>query len=183
MAKRQYEERDLDGLEVTLRMIIEKDPGAARAYHLLGTLYLERKDEETALRIFSEAVNLFPRDPMLHHDLGTLYYKRGFHELARQELSKALEVAPHFPKAEQARKLLLSLKQIRLGQPLEESPPPPLPPPPVVPQENPDVVVDAPVQPPDEPTAQADPEPAPQEQGQTGDQPPPPETGTEIGGE
>ena len=172
MAKRQYEERDLDGLETTLRKIIEKDPGAARAYHLLGTLYLERKDEETALRIFSEAVNLFPRDPMLHHDLGTLYYKRGFHELARQELSKALEVAPSFPKAEQTRKLLLSLKQMRPDQPLQESPPPPPPPPP---QDSPDVLVDAPAQNVDEPTAQVNPDPT--EQGQTGDQPPPPETG------
>jgi hypothetical protein len=157
VAKRQYEVRDLDGLESTLRKIIEKDPGAARAYHLLGTLYLERKDEETALRIFSEAVNLFPRDAMLHHDLGTLYYKRGFTELARQELSKALEVAPNFPKAEQTRQLLLSLREIKPDQPLQEPPPPPLVPS-STPQNNMNVQGETPEQKVDEPAAQENPE-------------------------
>lgn len=110
MAKQQYAERDLRSLEDTLRKIIEIDPGASRAYHLLGTVYLERKEEEAAFRIFSEAVNLFPQDPMLRYDLGALYYKRELYDLARQELSKALEITPHFPKAPQTRQLLLSLQ-------------------------------------------------------------------------
>jgi tetratricopeptide (TPR) repeat protein len=109
-AKQQYAERDLRSLEDTLRRIIEIDPRASRAYHLLGTVYLERKEEESAFRIFSEAVNLFPQDPMLRYDLGALYYKRELYDLARQELSKALEIAPHFPKAQQTRQLLLSLQ-------------------------------------------------------------------------
>jgi serine/threonine protein kinase len=173
VAKRQYEERDLEGLETTLRKIIEKDPEAARAYHLLGMVYMERKDEEAALRIFSEAVNLFPRDPMLHHDLGALYYKRGFHELARQELSKALEIAPDFPKAEESRQLLMALGKPGTLQPVVEAPP-------LGPdsQTNPDSPEKMPEQKMDEPPPQADPESPVEGKPQIPNEPAPPSTGS-----
>lgn len=174
VAKRQYEERDLDGLETTLRKIIERDPDAGRAYHMLGLVYLERKDEESALRIFSEAVTLFPRDPMLHHDLGTLYFKKGFHELARQELSKALEISPNFPKAEQTRKLLMALGKGGPLQPLVEAPPPS---PPVQPNlENPGEVMEQKL---DDPSTQANPDPPTEGEPQNPNEPPPPEASSE----
>ncbi len=174
VAKRQYEERDLEGLETTLRKIIEKDPEAARAYHLLGMVYMERKDEEAALRIFSEAVNLFPRDPMLHHDLGALYYKRGFHELARQELSKALEISPDFPKAEESRQLLMALRKAGPLQPVVEAPPPP-----PGPQSNPNSPEKTPDQKMDEPPPQANPESPAEGESQIPNEPAPPNTGSE----
>jgi tetratricopeptide (TPR) repeat protein len=174
IAKRQYEERDLDGLETTLRKIIERDPEAGRAYHMLGLVYLERKDEESALRIFSEAVTLFPRDPMLHHDLGTLYFKKGFHELARQELSKALEISPNFPKAEQTRKLLMALGKGGPLQPLVEAPPPS---PPVQPNlENPGEVMEQKL---DDPSTQANPDPPTEGEPQNPNEPPHPEASSE----
>jgi Flp pilus assembly protein TadD len=171
VAKRQYEERDLEGLETTLRKIIEKDPEAARAYHLLGIVYMERKDEEAALRIFSEAVNLFPRDPMLHHDLGALYYKRGFHELARQELSKALEIAPNFPKAEESRQILMALGKGGPLRPVVEAPPPS-----PASQSNPDHPVDAPEQKMDQPQPQANPGSSAEGGSQVPNEPAPPTT-------
>jgi tetratricopeptide (TPR) repeat protein len=174
VAKRQYEERDLDGLETTLRKIIEKDPEAARAYHLLGMVYIERKDEEAALRIFSEAVNLFPRDPMLHHDLGALYYKKGFHELARQELSKALEISPNFPKAEESRQLLMALEKTGPLRPVVE-PPPPLP----DSQPNPDHPETVMEQKMDEPLPQAHPESPTEGEPQGPHEPVLPQTGSE----
>ncbi len=174
VAKQQYDERDLEGLETTLRKIIEKDPEAARAYHLLGMVYLERKDEETALRIFSDAVTLFPRDPMLHHDLGALYYKKGFHELARQELSKALEISPNFPKAEESRNLLMALGKAGPLRPVVE-------PPPHSPhfQPNPDHPEKMMEQKIDEPPPQADPDSPANDEPQSPNEPAPPMTGSE----
>jgi serine/threonine protein kinase len=173
VAKRQYEERDLEGLETTLRKIIEKDPEAARAYHLLGMVYMERKDEEAALRIFSEAVNLFPSDPMLHHDLGSLYYKRGFHELARLELSKALEISPNFPKAEESRQLLMALQKTGPLHPVVE------PPPPSPPQPNPDHTGEMIEQKTDEALPQSNAEPTAEGEPQDLPEPTPPEAGSE----
>jgi len=104
--KLAYHQGNLDTMERKLRQIIELTPNSSKAYHLLGTVYLNRNDKETALRIFSEAVSTFPNDPLLHYDLGFLYNEKNLFSLARDEFSKAIALAPNAPRAHRARLVL-----------------------------------------------------------------------------
>ncbi len=105
-AKQAYNDGKMDEVERKLRRIIDIAPRTPMAYHLLGTLYVNRKNHETALRIFSEAASNFPEDPSLHYDLGFLYYQKDLYTLARDEFSKAISLAPDAPSAERARQIL-----------------------------------------------------------------------------
>ena len=118
-AQRLYAEGRLDAVEDVLRSAIERDPNSPLAYHLLGTVYLERKDEERAFKVFSEASHQFPQSAALHFDLGFLYAQRGLVSLAREELSKAVGLQPEGDLASRARLFL------RTGIEARPSGPPP----------------------------------------------------------
>ncbi|HLB94649.1 MAG TPA: protein kinase [Nitrospiria bacterium] len=105
-AQADYDQRRLDEVEHKLRRIIELDPRVPTAYHLLGTVLLERKDPVGALRIFEEASRNFPDSPLLHYDLGFLYFNQGVVSLAHEELGKALKLNPDGPNAQKARKII-----------------------------------------------------------------------------
>jgi tetratricopeptide (TPR) repeat protein len=104
----------LNEVEDVLRAVIERAPNSPMAYHLLGTVYLERKDEERALRFLSEAAHKFPNDPVLHYDLGFLYAQGGLNALAREELTLALALQPEGGLARRAR---LYLQTGTVGRP------------------------------------------------------------------
>lgn len=137
-AKENYNAGHFDEVEKNLRRIIEIDPGAVTAYHLLGTVYQEKKDFDTALRIFSDASALFPNNATLHYDLGFLYFEKGIDSLARQELTEALALAPDAPPHSKARDILRKVTPRRnpgnptrfrpKTEPGEESPAAPVPP-------------------------------------------------------
>lgn len=131
-AKQQYNAGKSTETEKTLRKIIELDPSIHQAYHLLGTVFLERKEVDAALRIFSDASILFPDDPVLHFDVGAIYFQKGATSLAIAELTESLKLNPHFPHAPRARKMLKNLGVF-------VAPPPPVIDPtlPVVSEENP----------------------------------------------
>ncbi|MEK6683379.1 MAG: tetratricopeptide repeat protein [Nitrospirota bacterium] len=105
-AKTAYNERRLDDVERMLRRIIDLNPKVPVVYHLLGTVTMERKDPDRALRIFEEATRKFPDYPLLHYDLGFLYFKQGVVSLANDEFKKALALDPNAPMAERARAVL-----------------------------------------------------------------------------
>ena len=120
-ARGYYNAGKINETEKTLRQIIELDPSAKMAYHLLGTVFLERKDTDGALRIFSEASILFPNDPLLHFDVGSIYFQKGTTSLAADELTQSIKLNPQAPYARRTRKMLR-----RLGIPAQE-PDSPLP--------------------------------------------------------
>ena len=105
-AQTLYAEGRLDEVEDVLRTVIERDPHSPLAYHLLGTVYLERKDEDRAFKLFSEGAHQFPNHAALHYDLGFLYARRGLGSLAREELSRAVALQPEGVQADRARRLL-----------------------------------------------------------------------------
>jgi tetratricopeptide (TPR) repeat protein len=118
-ARALYAAGRLDAVEDVLRTVIDRAPNSPLAYHLLGTVYLERKDEERALKIFSEASHQFPNHATLHYDLGFLYAERGLGSLAREELTRALALQPEGGLGERAR---LFLRTGTVGRP--SGPPP-----------------------------------------------------------
>jgi tetratricopeptide (TPR) repeat protein len=121
-ARDLYAQGRLDAVEDVLRGVIEQDPQSPFAYHLLGTVFLERKEEERAFKVFSEAAHQFPDDAMLRYDLGFLYAQRGLGPLARDELNRALRLQPSGGLAARARAFLATGT---VGRP---SGPPPLAP-------------------------------------------------------
>lgn len=110
-AKEDYNAGRLDEMEQKLRQIIETDPNEVQAYHLLGTVYQEKKEPDRALRIFADAAALFPKEAILHYDLGFLYFKKGVDSLAAQELTLAMKLSPQAPEAERAQEILQKLGQ------------------------------------------------------------------------
>jgi serine/threonine protein kinase len=110
-AKEDYNADRLDDVEKKLRQIIEIDPNEVQAYHLLGTVYQEKKEPDRALRIFADAAALFPKDATLHYDLGFLYFNKGVDSLAAQELNLATKLSPQAPEAERAHEILRKLGQ------------------------------------------------------------------------
>lgn len=128
-------------MERKLRQIIEIDPNEVQAYHLLGTVYQEKKEPDRALRIFADAAALFPKDALLHYDLGFLYFNKGVDSLAVQELTLATKLSPQAPEAERAQEILRKLGQ-RPGPPPPfkeriEPPSPPAAPPVLAPKSEP----------------------------------------------
>lgn len=117
-AKQDYQLKNYSQVEKKLRQIIELDPQEPMAYHLLGMLFIDRDDEDAAMKIFSEASSNLPQAPVLHYDLGFLYYKRGVTSLAKVELSKAVALRPSAPQAGRARQILEELNQ----RPTEDNP-------------------------------------------------------------
>jgi serine/threonine protein kinase len=109
-AETLYHQKKLGQVEIKLRQIIELEPFSHNAYHLLGTVILEKKDPLQAMGIFEEASRKFPDDPTLHYDLGFLYSDHGVASMARKELQKALELDPMGFKAQKARQLLAQLQ-------------------------------------------------------------------------
>lgn len=105
-AKVLYAEGRLDAVEDVLRTALERDPHSPLAYHLLGTVYLERKEETRAFEVFSQAAHQFPDNATLRYDLGFLYAQRGLTALAREELSRALALQPNGGPAARARLIL-----------------------------------------------------------------------------
>jgi tetratricopeptide (TPR) repeat protein len=117
-AKQDYQFKNYAEVEKKLRQIIELAPQEAMAYHLLGMLFINRDDEDAAMKTFTEASGNLPQAALLHYDLGFLYYRRGVTSLAKMELSKALALRPSAPQAARAQEILAELNQ----QPAENSP-------------------------------------------------------------
>ncbi|MGB3941702.1 MAG: protein kinase [Candidatus Manganitrophaceae bacterium] len=110
-AKESYEAGRIEEVEQKLRQIIETDPKEVQAYHLLSTVYQEKKEPDTALRILTDAAPLFPEEAILHYDLGFLYFNKGIDSLAIQELKLGVKLAPRAPEAGRAREILQKLGQ------------------------------------------------------------------------
>lgn len=110
-AKEDYDAGRLEEVERKLRQIIEIDPNEVQAYHLLGTVYQEKREPDRALRIFADAAALFPKEARLHYDLGFLYFDKGVDSLAAQELKWAIKLSPQDPEAERAHEILQKLGQ------------------------------------------------------------------------
>ncbi len=113
-ARDLYAQGRLNEVEDVLRGVIERDPQSPFAYHLLGMVFLERKEEERAFKVFSEAAHQFPNDATLHYDLGFLYAQRGLGTLARDEMRRVLRLEPSGGLAARAR---LFLRTGTVGRP------------------------------------------------------------------
>jgi len=76
------------------RKAIDLDPGYARAFSGLGSLYRKQGAEQEALAVFQECVRLNPDDAECHHNLGLMQLSMGEVDRAIESLTRSLELDP-----------------------------------------------------------------------------------------
>src|SRR6202140_4361402 len=73
---------------------LQRNPGNAEAYDLLGVIHVSEKDYPAALDSFQQALKLAPNSARTRNDLGNVYVAQGQLELAAQEFRAVLRLAP-----------------------------------------------------------------------------------------
>jgi chemotaxis protein methyltransferase CheR len=83
-----------------LKRIVEEDPTAAEAHHLLGILFLSSNRLDEAEGQFQKVVYLSPHAPIAYFHLGMLYLRKGRRREASRMLRNALRLLEKRPKEE-----------------------------------------------------------------------------------
>ena len=78
-----------------------------------GWVCYKKKDYSRALKLFEDALQMKPNNPVILFHLGLTYMKLGDHEKAGLMLEKALSISRYFPGAERAKKILPELKETK----------------------------------------------------------------------
>jgi tetratricopeptide (TPR) repeat protein len=76
----------------------------------LGWVYLKRKLPDLAITSFKQSLTAQPDNPLYLYHLGLAYVESGNRTLGRQTLEKALNVKPDFDGADDARRVLQTLR-------------------------------------------------------------------------
>ncbi len=90
--------RDFDRAAAYLRHALEISPDYAETWTMLGTVYLEKGDLRTAIRIFQEAIAKGAARSGLHYNLGRAYQLLGEYPLAVQSFLTAIRMDRTFIK-------------------------------------------------------------------------------------
>ena len=85
-------------------------PNVSEVDDTLGYIYYKKKLPSVAIASLRVSVAAQPNNPLYLYHLGLAYAQNGDTALARQHLEKALKAQPNFDGAEEARKVLSSLK-------------------------------------------------------------------------
>ncbi len=81
----------------TLQKSIEKDPGNAKAFYLLGNALFYLNHDQEAAKNYDQAISLAPKDAQYHFMRGILARFGGDIQRAEKELAKACTLAPKRP--------------------------------------------------------------------------------------
>lgn len=85
-------------------------PDRAQVSDTLGWVYYQKDLASLAVTSLSEAAVQAPSNPSIHYRLGLAYIKNGDERRARTALAQALKLNPAFPEAEEAKRLLSSIR-------------------------------------------------------------------------
>jgi len=75
---------------------IKKSPEDELVQNNLGSIYMEKKDYEKAMKHIKEAIKIAPYYVDAHFNLAAIYNKRGQYDQEFKELKKVLELNPNF---------------------------------------------------------------------------------------
>ena len=91
--------------ELTLwQDVLTHDPANAKAQYNVGTVYLERKQPQSAVKYFERAIELQPDFAQAHHNLGAVLSTLGRPDEATKEFERAVALEPRY-----------SLARVKLG--------------------------------------------------------------------
>ena len=83
-----------DRAMTTLQGVLRRDPRSVPAHHLLGSIYLARKEYEPALREFSRETQLAPDGIGGYFGLAEIHYRQHQNAAAATALEKVLRIDP-----------------------------------------------------------------------------------------
>lgn len=89
-----HREKRLDDAEAVYRQVFEAQPGYIDALHLLGVIYSQRGDHQTAERLIRQALAENPSADTYHNNLGKALQGLGRLEEAATSYRRALELNP-----------------------------------------------------------------------------------------
>ncbi|MFH1241201.1 MAG: tetratricopeptide repeat protein [Pseudomonadota bacterium] len=92
------------------RRAIELSPSFSACYDRLGHAYEAKDRWDDAIDTYKKWIYNFPRYPLAHLRLGKLYLRLGRVEDATRELEQTIELAPGSSDADEARRLLQSVR-------------------------------------------------------------------------
>jgi len=94
MAHVRASEGDVSAAEVLLKEALQRDPSYSPAYVNLSDLYRATLQEESAMELLGQGVNLAADPAPLHHARGLAHIRGGNVTAALADLGRALELAP-----------------------------------------------------------------------------------------
>ncbi len=80
-----------------LRLLLERDPKLAEAWHRLGVIHLRKGDFASGIECTRQALRLEPKHERANHNLLLAYIRSGRYRRARVMLRRAQKAAPHDP--------------------------------------------------------------------------------------
>lgn len=89
-----HREKRLDDAEAVYRQVFEAQPEYIDALHLLGVIYSQRGDHQTAERLIRQALRENPSADTYHNNLGKALQGQGRLEEAASSYRRALELNP-----------------------------------------------------------------------------------------
>ena len=116
-----------------LRLHLQRNPGTATDYMLLGVVLSQSGQGLLALQALEQAVAMEPGNATAHYNLGQAYREFGRHREALAELERALQLRPDYPAATRAigevRRHLVAPSGANIQPPAGAASPAPLGPP------------------------------------------------------
>lgn len=79
--------------------IVQKDPQAADAWHLLGTLELQKHSNDSAAVLIGRALSINPHNAIYHHNMAYIHGAKGALAEAATAYRKAIELDPNYAEA------------------------------------------------------------------------------------
>jgi tetratricopeptide (TPR) repeat protein len=93
-AKELVQSGSLKSAEQIYLQLAAKDPGNAKIYSNLGTIYLQLKNYGDARDAFLEALRIDDTVALRHYNLGLAYIGLKTNEKAKVSLKKAIQLSP-----------------------------------------------------------------------------------------
>ena len=94
-----HRERRLDDAEAVYRQVFEARPEYIDALHLLGVIYSQRGDHQTAERLIRQALAESPSADTYHNNLGKVFLELGRRPEAIASFQRAVELRPDYAEA------------------------------------------------------------------------------------
>jgi len=94
-ALRHHQAGELDKALSLYLEILRNDANNTDILHLLGILYAQLTDYDTAKSFLEKAIRIQPHSPSFHNSLGNVYKHLGNYTKARTEYEQAIQLNPH----------------------------------------------------------------------------------------
>jgi tetratricopeptide (TPR) repeat protein len=95
-ALEHYQNGNFPAAEALYRRMLDEEPGNPELLFMLSLVRQQQEDNDGALDLLNQALQIQPENATLHHALGSLSFRRGEIDAAEQAFHKAASLDPNF---------------------------------------------------------------------------------------